>query len=142
MTRRRSIAAIACLAGPFAACRPAAELPPNLFPENAAGGWRRISMSDLPASESPDPVPRTAVDRLVTASYNGPGKLDARVYALSSEADSLELMQRWRPSADTVFFNQGRLFVVIKWQSADRKLLQEFVTELEKRLASTKHGRN
>jgi hypothetical protein len=124
----------------WTACRSQAELPPNLFAPTAAGGWRRTSLRDLPPSESPDPVPRTSVDRLVTASYDGPGKLDARVYALSSAGVALELMQRWRPSADTVFFDHGRLFVVIKWQSADRKLLQEFVAELEKRLADADRG--
>jgi hypothetical protein len=50
----------------------------------------------------------------------------------------LDLAQRWRPSADTVFFQQGRYFVVVKWQQADRKALQEFVRELEKRLAAAK----
>ena len=33
----------------------------------------------------------------------------------------LDLVQHWRPSADTVFFNPGRYFVVIKWQQAERK---------------------
>jgi hypothetical protein len=133
--------AIACLAGTLAACQPKAELPPNLFAETAAGGWRRVSARELAVSESPDPVPRTSVERLVAASYDGPGKLDARVYALSSAGEALELTERWRPSADTVFFNRGRLFVVVKWQSADRKLLQEFVAELEKRLAGAGAGR-
>jgi hypothetical protein len=133
--------AMACAAGIWSACQPRVELPPNLFPETAAGGWRRVSARELDVSESPDPVPRTSVERLVTASYDGPGKLEARVYALSSAGEGLELAQRWRPSADTVFFNRGRLFVVIKWQSADRKLLQGFVAELEKRLAATDGGR-
>ena len=50
----------------------------------------------------------------------------------------MDLAQRWRPSADTVFFYRGRYFVVVKWQQADRKALQEFVRELEKRLAAAK----
>jgi hypothetical protein len=133
--------AIACVAGAWTACQPRVALPPNLFPETAAGGWRRVSVRELPVSESPDPVPRTSVERLVTASYDGPGKLDARVYALSSAGDASGLIDRWRPSSDTIFFGRGRLFVVIKWQSADRKLLQEFVSELEKRLAAADDGR-
>jgi len=116
-------------------------LPPGLFPETASGGWRRTSLRELPASESPDPVPPNAVERLVAASYDGPGTLDARVYALSSPAAAIEVTQRWRPSADTVFFDRGRLLVVVKWQSADRKLLREFVAGLEKRLADAGGGR-
>src|ERR1035438_4701839 len=49
-------------------------------------------------------VPRTSVERLEVASYEGPGKLEARVYALTSPEVGVDLAQRWRPSADTVFF--------------------------------------
>jgi hypothetical protein len=108
---------------------------PDLFPDVAAGEWHRTSLRDLPASESPDPVPRTSIDRIRTATYQGPGKLEARVYQLSSPAVGLDVVQRWHPSADTVFFNQGRYFVVVKWQEAERKALQAFVRELETRLA-------
>ena len=69
-------------------------------------------------------------------------KLEARAYELTSSAVGLDLVQRWRPSADTVFFNPGRYFVVVKWQQADRKALQDFVREMEKRLGSgSKKGR-
>jgi len=141
MTRRQCAGWIGLLAAAFSACRPRVELPAGLFPETAAGGWRRISLGEMPVAESPDPVPRTEVERLLAASYGGPGKLDARVYGLSSESVALELTQRWRPSSDTVFFARGRVFVVIKWQAADRKLLQEFIAELEERLAAASGGR-
>jgi len=108
---------------------------PDLFPEVAAGQWHRTSLRDLPAGESPDPVPRTSIDRIQTATYQGPGKLDARVYQLSSAEVGLDVVQRWHPSADTVFFHQGRYFVVVKWQEAERTALQAFVRELEMRLA-------
>jgi len=91
----------------------------------------------LAAGESPDPVPRTSIDRIRTATYQGPGKLEARVYQLSSPAVGLDLAQRWHPSADTVFFNHGRYFVVVKWQGAERKALQGFVRELEARLGAS-----
>ena len=108
---------------------------PDLFPETAAGQWHRTSLRDLPAGESPDPVSRTSIDRIQTATYQGPGRVEARVYRLSSPAVGLDVVQRWHPSADTVFFNQGRYFVVVKWQEAERQALQAFVRELETRLA-------
>jgi hypothetical protein len=120
----------------LAGCGKAPELPPDVFPQNAAGGWRRTEVRDLPASESPDPVPRNEIERLRAASYEGPGKLQARVYGLSSAAMGSELTQRWRPSADTVFFAAGRFFVVVKWQAADRQALQQFLREVETRLAA------
>jgi hypothetical protein len=116
------------------ACHDAAQLPPDLFPEKIDNVWTRTDLRELPVSEAPDPVPRTAVDRLESASYKGPGEVDARVYVLTSASIGVELVQRWRPSADTIFFNHGRYFVVVKWQAADRKALQDFVRELETRL--------
>jgi hypothetical protein len=126
------------LALAIGACRRNAPLPAGFFPETVAHVWRRTAARNLPVSEAPDPVPRTSVERLQTATYEGPGKLEARVYELSSPGVGLDLAQRWRPSADTVFFYRGRYFVVVKWQQADRKALQEFVRELEKRLPAAK----
>jgi hypothetical protein len=108
---------------------------PDLFPQVVAGVWHRIAIRDMAASDSPDPIPRNSVDRIQTASYEGPGKLEARVYRLTSSTVGLDVAQRWHPTADTVFFNQGRYFVVVKWQDAERPALQAFVRELERRLA-------
>jgi hypothetical protein len=126
------------LALALGACERNAPLPADLLPETVAQVWRRAAVRNLPVSETPDPVPRTSVERLQVAAYEGPGKLEARVYELSSFEVGLDLAQRWRPSADTVFFNRGQYFVVVKWQQADRKALQEFVRELEKRLAAAR----
>jgi len=79
-------------------------------------------------------VPRTAVNWIETASYEGPGKIETRVYGLAAPAIALDLVQRWRPSADTVFFHRGSTFVVLKWQQADRQALELFVRDLESRL--------
>jgi hypothetical protein len=124
----------------LAACQKAEPLPPGLFPEIAAGVWRRTALGEPPLSEAPDPVPRSSVERLAVASYEGPGKIEARVYALSSPAVGVDLAQRWRPSSDTVFFYRGRYFVVVKWQEAERKALEAFVRELEQRLGPGKAG--
>jgi hypothetical protein len=132
MTRRLSITLVAALA----ACGQKAALPPDLFPQTVNGVWNRTELRDLPADESPDPVPRNSVEQIRTASYKGPGGLDARVYLLDSAEVGAALGARWRPSADTVFFNHGRYFVVIKWQSPDRKALQEFVAELQRKLGA------
>jgi len=123
-----------CLLAALGACRPAGTLPPDVFPPAVADVWRRTQMRETPVSEAPDPVPRNSVDRVGTAHYEGPGKIDVRVYVLESAAVGLDLAQRWRPSSDTVFFNRGRYFVVVKWQEADRGALHEFVRALEMRL--------
>jgi hypothetical protein len=120
------------LATGSAGCRRSAPAP-DLFPATV-GAWRRTALRELSPGDAPDPVPRTVVNRLQAASYEGPGKLEVRVYDLESPGIALDLVQRWRPSADTVFFYRDKYFVVLKWQDADRNAVKAFVTELEKRL--------
>ena len=60
--------------------------PPDLFPPVVASVWHRTALQEMSASDAPEPVPRNTIDHLLTASYEGPGKLDARVYQLESAA--------------------------------------------------------
>src|ERR1035437_8099521 len=108
---------------------------PALFTD-VAGAWHRPYVRDPPPSAAPDPVPPAAIERIRAASYEGPGKLDARVYQLTSSAVALDVVQRWKPVPGTVFFCSGRFFVLVQWQTADRKALQEFVATLEKQFSA------
>jgi hypothetical protein len=131
------------------ACGKKAELPRDLFPQSVGGVWNLVEVRDLGSSETPDPVPRNSIERIRAATYNAPGtdepfvpganthtEIQARVYLLSSAGVGAALATRWRPSADTVFFNHGPYFVVVKWQVAERAAVQEFVAELQKRLGA------
>jgi len=91
-------------------------------------------LRELPVAESPDAVPKESVRRVQAAAYEGPGKIEARAYELSRQEIGLDIAQRWRPAADTVFFWARRYFVVVNWKEADRKALHEFTSALEKRL--------
>jgi len=106
-----------------------------------AGGWKRTGLRAIAASDAPDPVPRTSIETIQVASYEGPGKLEARAYQLDSPGVALDLAQRWRPSADTVFFYRDEYFIVIKWQEADRQALKEFDRELQTRLGKPNEPR-
>jgi hypothetical protein len=117
----------------LAACRPVAKPMPDLFPETA-GLWRRTSIRELQPTQAPDPVPRASIERIRAATYEGPGKLEARIYQMSTSAVALDLVQRWQTAPDTVFFYADRFFVIVRWEAAERKELQEFVGVLEKRL--------
>jgi len=105
---------------------------PDVFSESMAG-FRRTAQGEAPVTQPPDAIPAKDIDQIRTASYEGPGKLDVRVYALANSAVALDVVQRWKPAPDTVFFYSDRFVVVIKWHSADRKALQAFVGELEKK---------
>jgi hypothetical protein len=126
MTRRDCL----WLALVLAACRTPQPLP-DVFRETVAGVWHRTALREAQLSETPDPIPRTAVRRMRIADYDGPGKLEARLYDLQSSALALDMVQRWRPSADTVFFYEKNYFVVVKWQQAERAALQSFVREIQ-----------
>jgi hypothetical protein len=128
------ILAAILVVGAAAGCRSNSAPAPDLFPATVAGVWQRTAAREMPVSEAPDPVPRTSVERLLTASYAGPGKLEARAYELDSPAVGPDLERRWRPSSDTVYFSRGRWFVVVKWQQADRGALQAFLQEVERRI--------
>jgi hypothetical protein len=131
MTRRHALPLAALFA--VGGCRTQPPLAPGLLPE-ASGPWHRTSQSDPPVSEAPDAVPRASVARFRRASYEGAGGLEARVYLLESQALALDLVQRWRPAPDTVFFYAGRFFAVVQWREADRGALRTFVQDLERRL--------
>ncbi len=121
----------------FGACGEKAELPRDLFPQSVNGTWKLVEVRDLATAEAPDPVPRNSVERIRAATYKaGEGEIQARVYLLSSADVGAALGTRWRPSADTVFFNHGQYFVVVKWQAAEREQLRQFVTDLQKRLGA------
>src|SRR5581483_3739135 len=111
MFRRRALLLMTAMASCGGRREPAADV----FPETLAG-WRRVSMRGAPVAESPDPVPQTSVVRVTAASYAGAGKLEARAYELTRSEVGLDIAQRWRPSADTVFFWARRWFVVIRWE--------------------------
>ena len=106
---------------------------PDLFPESVSA-WHRTSASELTAATAPDGIDANLVQKVRAASYEGPGKLEVRAYQLTSSAAALDIVQRWHATADTVYFYQDRFLVVLKWQTADRKALQDFVAALDAKL--------
>ncbi len=120
-----------------AACGEKPHMPANLFPSTVAGGWMLTEIHDVGAADTPDPLPCNSIEQIRAATYKmGTAEIDARVYLLSSAEVGAALGARWRPSADTVFFDRGEYFVVVKWQGADRQSIQQFVADLQKRLGA------
>jgi hypothetical protein len=113
------------------ACGPSARSAESLLPPTVAGVWQRKSLGASPPSQPP-------ARRAFEATYEGRGKLTADVYELNSSAQGLDLVQRWKPAPDTVFFYRDNYFVVIRWDRADRQALTAFVRELEKQLGAGK----
>jgi hypothetical protein len=128
MTRFQIAAALAVAA--LAGCARPTPMP-DAFPETL-GGWHRTGpVRDL--TQPPDAIPAQNIQAIRAASYDGPGELEARVYALPTPAFALDVVQRWTPRPDTIFFYSNRFFVVVQWQTTDKKSLQAFLSALEKR---------
>jgi hypothetical protein len=103
------------------------------FPETV-GGWKLKQVKDLSPADAPESARRLGLKRARVAGYEGPGRLEAEVYDLTSDAAALEMEQTWKPAANTVAFHERASFAVIRWQSADRAAVSAFVREMEKRL--------
>jgi len=123
MPRRYWIAlALVC-----AACSQPARSAASLLPDTVGGVWQRKSLRDMPP-------PQPAIVRAFEAGYEGAGKLTVDLYETKVSGTAFEMTQHWRASADTVFFDKGRYFVLVKWEQADRQALQAFVRALQKEL--------
>ncbi len=129
MTRRFLLLPLA-----LTACRPAAERAAPALPESV-GAWRKTAGRGVPPAEAPEPLAKSTVRRAAAATYEGPGKAEVTLYELNSSASALDAVQRWRAQPNTVFFYKDNLFVVVKWEGADRKAIGDFVRALEKELA-------
>jgi hypothetical protein len=121
MTRRYWIV----LALGLSACSQPAPSAESLLPASVGGGWQRKSLREIPP-------PRPDIVRAFEAAYEGAGKLTVDLYEAKVSGTAFEMTQHWRASADTVFFDKGRYFVLVKWEQADRQALTAFVRGLQK----------
>jgi len=79
--------------------------------------------------------PNPAVLRAFEAAYDGAGRVTVDLYETKVSGTAFEMTQHWRASPDTVFFDKGRYFVLVKWEQADRGALTAFVRGLQRELA-------
>jgi len=113
------------------ACSHTARTAESLLPETVNRAWQRKSLS-------PITPPQATVQRAFEATYEGAGKLVVDLYETKASAVAFEMTQRWKPAPDTVFFDKGVYFVVVKWEQADRQALTAFVRGLQDHLGREK----
>ncbi len=118
----------------LAGCAPPPASGPAL-PERA-GEWTRQTHREAPAGSAPAGIARFGVQQVELADYAAPGgeTLRAEAYQLASSAAGLELEQTWRREPNTVAFHVDRYFVILRYASADRSLLNSFVREVQRHL--------
>jgi hypothetical protein len=129
MTRRKWVCLLAVMAG----CSAPKPKPPA-FPPDTPGGWLLQISKTLPVESAPELVRKIGTRGYWSATYKGPGSATVDAYELTSSPGGLEIVQRWRPQANTLVFYTPRYFVTVKWQSEDRSAVQALVRTLEKEL--------
>ena len=109
-----------------------------MFPPAVAGAWQFKDSQNFPAASAPELIRKIGTRGWWRASYQGPGSATVEVYELTSSAGGLQMVQDWRPVADTVVWYTPRYFIVVKWSNSDRNAVSAFVRGLEKQFAEEK----
>jgi len=107
-------------------CGPPPRSADSLLPASV-GVWQRTSIRGLPP-------PKPAILRVFEAGYQGGGRLTVDLYEAKISGTAFEMAQHWREAPNTVFFDKGRYFAVVRWEQADRQALTAFVRALQKDL--------
>lgn len=112
----------------WSACSPPPRTAEDLLPARVDEIWRRKSLHAIPP-------PQPAIPRAFEATYEGPGKLTVNLYEAKVSGTAFEMSQHWKMTANTVVFDKGKYFVLLKWEQADRQALKAFVRALQKQLS-------
>src|SRR5271169_4782427 len=87
---------------------------PVVLPQTLANVWTLHSSRVELAASAPEMIRAIGTRGWTAALYGGPGKIDLAIYELTSAPGGLEMVQKWRPQANTVVFYTDRYFVVVK----------------------------
>lgn len=99
----------------------------SLLPASFGGVWQRRSLREIPP-------PKPTIARAFEAGYEGAGKITVDLYEGKALGTAFEMTQHWKASPDTVFFDKGKYFVLVRWEQADRQAIRAFVRGLQKEL--------
>jgi hypothetical protein len=109
---------------------------PLVLPQALANVWTLRTSRSEPAATAPEMVRAIGTRGWTAATYGGPGKADVTIYELTSAPGGLEMVQKWRPQANTVVFYTDRYFAVVKYEAADRAPVTALITALQKLLST------
>lgn len=130
---RRHWIAVAFLLG---ACTQ--KLQPPVFPPTVAAAWQLKGSEGFAPASAPELIRKIGTRGWWSAAYEGPGSASVEMYELTSSAGGLQMVQEWRPVADTVVWYTPHYLVMVKWHSSDRSAVSAFVRAIEKQFAEAK----
>lgn len=114
----------------FASCARTPAAP--TFPSVVAGVWHLNGVQSFGSNQAPEMIRKIGTPGWWSATYEGPGSVTVEMYALPAPPAGLEMVQQWRPAADTVVWYTPRYFVVVGWKNAERDAVRAMIRELEK----------
>jgi hypothetical protein len=106
----------------------------TMLPAQVEGGWTRVDLQPLHASDLPADITGMPWKQAVIARYKGPAAVNVRLIEMQAETVAFELMQRWRQSEGLAFY-KGPYFVVCRPDGADSQQLSQFTRALQNAMA-------
>jgi hypothetical protein len=114
----------------LASCGATAPARPDI-PALVSPGWK---LSSLDKSASPPGLSSQGTPQCWKAVYTGPGSADAWLCWYRVSGNAFDAVQRARAEAQTVKFQEGQYFVLVKWNNVNRTDLTTLVRALQKAL--------
>jgi hypothetical protein len=121
----------ACL---IEACSPARPAKPDI-PTSISPGWKLSSLDKAPP---PPEVSGDGSPECWKARYTAEGPADLWICWYRAPANAFEAVQRVRAEAQTVKFQEGRYFILVKWNNVPKASLTALVRGIEKALQPPK----
>jgi hypothetical protein len=118
------------VAAVLAACGSQAPAKPDI-PESVSPGWK---LSSLAKSVRPAGLAPAGSPQCWKAMYSGSGEVETWLCWYSVPGSAFEAVQRSRAEAQTVKFQEGPWFVLLKWNKASRADLTALTRALQKAL--------
>jgi hypothetical protein len=105
-----------------------------VFPESIPPGWTRSAVHTLNAAQFPKVVRDSGIQKAWEAEYHTTdgAVAVADVYAVQSNTQGLDLVQRWRPERNNAQFYTDHFLLNVAWQGAKHDELASLVRSLPK----------
>ena len=105
-----------------------------VFPESIAPGWIRGLVHPMDSAQIPPLIRNSGIERAWQTEYRAADGAVARVnaYAVRSNTQGLDLVQKWRPERDNAQFYTDHFLLNVAWQQAKHDELATLVRSLPK----------
>ena len=102
-------------------------------PASVSPGWK---LSSLEKSARPSEVAAQGEPQCWKASYSGSGQVDTWICWYNVSSAAFDAVQRTRAEAQTVKFQEGQWFVLLKWNNTSRTDVTALIRAVQKALHS------